>query len=66
MQMADMRQICKQPLSHATNLKGTDAAALKGTKAESTSLWNLMLLLQHLCPSELLHVCLPELLHGHN
>lgn len=63
--MADMRQICKQHLSYATILKGTDAADLKGTNAESTSLWHLMLLLQHLCPSELRHVCLPEVLHGH-
>ncbi len=40
MQMADMRQICKQPLSHATVLKGRDAADLKGTDAAAMSLWN--------------------------
>ena len=59
-------QICKQPLSHATVLEGTHAADLKGTDAKSTSLRSLDVLLRHLCPSGLLHVCLPELLHGPN
>jgi len=41
MQIADMYQICKKPLSHATVLTSTDAADLKGTDAAATSLWSL-------------------------